>query len=171
MPVAPSTAPTNGPAAQAKLFLPNGVAVDTKGNVYIADTLNSAIRMIDTTGKITTLAGNGKPGFSGDKGAALNAQFAFPRSVSVDSAGNIQIADTGNQRIRQLKFLVTPPDLTITTDAASKSANDGSTVPVQLALTSMGGFAGTASLSASGPGGVGFQFTPSGTLSWRWVRA
>lgn len=162
---APGYSGDNGPAAQAKLFLPNGVAVDTKGNVYIADTLNSAIRMIDTTGKITTLAGNGKPGFSGDKGAALNAQFAFPRSVSVDSAGNIQIADTGNQRIRQLKFLVTPPDLTITTDAASKSANHGSTVPVQLALTSMGGFAGTASLSASGPGGVGFQFTPSGTLS------
>jgi uncharacterized protein (TIGR03437 family) len=162
---APGYTGDNGPATKATLFLPGGVAADANGNVYVADTLNSAIRMIDKTGKITTIAGNGKPGFSGDKGVAQNAQLAFPSSISVDGAGNLLVADQGNQRIRQLQMLQVQPDLTITTDSATKTANHGSSLQIPLTLTSLGGFAGSAALSVSAPGGLSFQFSPSGAVN------
>jgi sugar lactone lactonase YvrE len=94
----------NGPATQAQIypFLSN-VAVDAAGNVYIADTQNSVIRkVIAATGVITTVAGNGSAGYSGDNGPATQAQLQRPRGVSVDAAGNLYIADTNNQRIRMV---------------------------------------------------------------------
>ena len=77
-------------------------AVDSAGNVYIADVSNQRIRKIDSTGTITTIAGTGELGFSGDGGPAAAARLAFPYGVAVDSAGNLYIADTGNRRIRKL---------------------------------------------------------------------
>jgi uncharacterized repeat protein (TIGR01451 family) len=92
----------NGPALNAQLNAPNGVAVDSLGNVYIADSNNDSIRKVSTSGVITTVAGSGMWGYSGDTGPAIAAQFAYPTGVAVDSAGNLYIADTYNYRIRQV---------------------------------------------------------------------
>ena len=91
-----------GPAAAARLTFPYGVAVDSAGNVYIADTGNQRIRKVDSTGTITTITGTGEVGFSGDGGPAVEAELRNPYGVAVDSAGNVYIADTGNQRIRKV---------------------------------------------------------------------
>lgn len=86
----------NGPATSASLYGPWGVAVDSLGNIYIADYYNHRIRKVDTAGTITTVAGNGTNGYSGDNGQATSASLNSPRRVAVDSAGNIYIADTFN---------------------------------------------------------------------------
>ena len=91
-----------GPAAAARLAFPYGVAVDSAGNLYIADSWNRRIRKVDSTGTITTIAGTGELGFSGDGGPAGAARLAFPYGVAVDSAGNVYIADVSNQRIRKI---------------------------------------------------------------------
>ena len=91
----------NGPATSAQLYGPQGVAVDSAGNLYIADTGNNRIRKV-TNGVITTVAGNGQPGFSGDNGPATSAQLSGPTGLAVDSAGNLYIGDTGNSRIREV---------------------------------------------------------------------
>lgn len=83
-------------------FWGNDVAVDTIGNVYIADFANNRIRKVDTNGVITTIAGNGTAGFSGDGGSATIANLNGPYGVAVDLAGNIYIADNGNNRIRKV---------------------------------------------------------------------
>jgi len=91
-----------GAATNATLGNPYGVAVDAYGNVYIADTGNDRIREVGTNGVITTVAGNGTLGYSGDGGAATNATLGHPYGVAVDSHGNVFIADAGNQRIREV---------------------------------------------------------------------
>ncbi len=91
-----------GPATAAKLNSPSGVALDTAGNIYIADTGNGRIRKVDTSGVITTVAGRGNGMVLGDGGPALNAQLANPSDVAVDSNGNIYIADVGNGAIRKV---------------------------------------------------------------------
>jgi sugar lactone lactonase YvrE len=91
----------NGPATSAQLSWPDGVAVDAAGNLYIADTDNNRIRKV-SGGVITTVAGNGTEGFSGDKGPATAAQLGWPYAVAVDAAGNLFIADTYNNHIRKV---------------------------------------------------------------------
>lgn len=92
-----------GAATSAKLNNPSAVAVDSSGNVYIADATNNVIRKITaSTGIITTIAGTGTAGFSGDGGSATSAELDDPQSVAVDTLGNIFIADTANNRIRQV---------------------------------------------------------------------
>ena len=98
----------NGPAVQARLRRPDGVAVDGSGNLYIADTWNRRIRRVDSSGTITTFAGTGEWGFSGDNGPAVQARLRNPDGVAVDGSGNLYIADTGNHRIR-IVTLTTPP--------------------------------------------------------------
>jgi hypothetical protein len=104
-----------GPATSAALWNPDGVAVDAKGNLFIADTYNSRVRMVAAAscssacplglpstvrGDIYTVAGTGTPGYSGDGGAAASAAFNQPESVTVDSKGDVIISDTGNSRVR-----------------------------------------------------------------------
>ena len=91
-----------GPAIAAGLALPMAVAVDGRGNVYIADAGNSCIRMVNTAGIISTVAGNHIPGFSGDGGPATGAQLHFPTGVTVDGTGSLYIADFSNDRIRKV---------------------------------------------------------------------
>ena len=92
-----------GQATAAALNFPIGVALDSAGNIYIADTLNSRIRKVTvSTGIMTTVAGNGTLGFSGDNGSATAAALNFPIGVAVDSGGNVYIADTFNSRIRKI---------------------------------------------------------------------
>jgi len=100
-----------GPAAAAELDNPQAVKVDGAGNVVIGDGGNNRVRVVAastgtfygqhiTAGDIATVAGNGTPGYSGDGGPAVRAQVWFPRAVAADPAGNVAIADTGNNRIR-----------------------------------------------------------------------
>ena len=91
-----------GPATEAQLCFPAGVAVDGAGNVYVADTWNHRVRKIDTSGIISTFAGSGVRGFGGDGGPAVQARVAYPVAVAADSAGNVYIADSRNHRIRKI---------------------------------------------------------------------
>ncbi len=102
----------DGPAQQALIFAPEGLAFDTKGNLYFADTGNHRIRKLSPDGKVTTVAGNGTPGFQ--DGPALDAQFNEPTGVAVDDQGNIYVTDRGNHRIRKIS-----PDGQVTTLAGS----------------------------------------------------
>ncbi len=90
-----------GPATSAQLDSPAGVAVNAAGDIYIADTHNQRIRMV-SGGTITTIAGTGVAGFSGDGGAAASAQLSNPTALALDSSGNLFIADTDNHRIRKI---------------------------------------------------------------------
>ena len=92
-----------GPATQAMLQYPRGIAVDAAGNLYIADSTNSRIRKITPDGTIVTIAGNGKLNYTGDGGPATKAALYFPRGVVVDSQGNVYISDSSNQVIRELQ--------------------------------------------------------------------
>ena len=119
----PSLLGDGGAATNASIRSPGDVAVDSSGNIYIADTYNQRIRKVNTSGIITTIAGTGVYGFSGDGGAAVNAYFYNPRGVAVDSSGNIYIADTNNQRIRKVNTsgIIT----TIAGNGIPGSAGDG----------------------------------------------
>lgn len=90
----------DGPAAQAQFDIPTGIAVDTAGNVYVADTGNHRIRMISTDGLVTTLAGEGTPGFA--DGPASQARFWYPMDVAVAPDGSVAVADWMNHRIRRI---------------------------------------------------------------------
>lgn len=90
----------NGPAIRAQLDGPTGVAMDTSGNLYIADTINNRVRKVSSNGTITTIAGTGTSGFSGDGGPATAALLFSPEAVAVDLTGNVYIADSANRRIR-----------------------------------------------------------------------
>src|SRR5262249_2914512 len=91
----PGYAGGNGPATSARLNGPAGVAVDRSGNLYIADYDNNRIRTV-TRGRITTFAGTGVAGFSGDDGPAASAKLNHPYGVAVDSTGNVYVADVNN---------------------------------------------------------------------------
>jgi trimeric autotransporter adhesin len=113
----------NGPAIRAQLNGPQGIATDAAGNVYIVDGLNNAVRKVSTAGVISTIAGTGTLGFSGDGGQGTSAQLNRPQAVAADAAGNVYIADTGNNRVR----VVSPSGVisTISGTGASGFAGDG----------------------------------------------
>jgi sugar lactone lactonase YvrE len=91
-----------GLATDASLMFPLGMAMDRIGNLYVADANNHRIRRINLSGVITTVAGNGVEGFSGDLGPATSASLNYPEDVAIDGSGNLFIADSGNNRIRKV---------------------------------------------------------------------
>ncbi|MDR5728851.1 MAG: Ig-like domain repeat protein [Terriglobia bacterium] len=114
----------NGAATKATFASPGAVANDSKGDLFIADTNNNVIREVSATGVVTTVAGNGEQGFSGDGGAATSAELNAPTGIAVNSSGNLYIADSQNNRIREVS------NGTITTVAGSGGAGfsgDGGT--------------------------------------------
>jgi RHS repeat-associated protein len=92
-----------GSALNASLEEPGGVTVDSSGNVYVSDFQGGVVRKVSaSTGVISTIAGSGTSGYSGDGGAAISAQLDGPTALAVDSTGNLYIADTWNSRIRKV---------------------------------------------------------------------
>jgi uncharacterized protein (TIGR03437 family) len=139
------TSGDNGLATKALLNNPVGVLVDAIGNVYIADANAFRIRVISPSGIITTIAGTGHYGYSGDGGPALSAYLDFPHNLCSDGSGNIYFSDTENNVIRELTF--TSPTIT-----ANGVVNAASFLP-KLAPGSLASIAGTG-LATSTPAAV-----------------
>ena len=128
-----------GPATGAQFYYPGGIAIDSAGNVYIADLYGHRIRKVDTEGIITTFAGTGeagdedKDGDIGDGGPATSAQLHYPAGLAFDADDNLYIADAGNSRIRKVTKM--GADYIITTFAGSErsfSGDDGPAAEAQL---------------------------------------
>jgi sugar lactone lactonase YvrE len=119
----------NGPAILAQLNNPIGIAIDSSGNLYISDTSNDRVRKV-SGGVITTVAGDGIWGFSGDNGLAINASLSYPTGVAIDNSGNLYIADSSNYRVRKVSNAI------ITTVAGNGtccySGDNGSATNAQL---------------------------------------
>jgi DNA-binding CsgD family transcriptional regulator/sugar lactone lactonase YvrE len=96
-----------GPALQAHLSFPFGVAVARDGTLFISDTGNNRLREVTPAGQIQALAGTGQGGFTGDGGAAGRAEFSAPEGIAVDTAGHLFVADTINHRVRELRGVAT----------------------------------------------------------------
>ena len=103
-PGSPGFAGDGGPFANARLNSPTDIAFDDKGNLYIAELYNNDIRKVTPAGEISTVAGKERlgAGFSGDKGPATSAQLNHPVAIALDGAGNLYIADAGNNRVRKV---------------------------------------------------------------------
>ena len=121
-----------GPATQALLSNPWAVALDKQGNLYIADADNHRIRKVDTTGTITTIAGNGRQGSAGDGGVALNAELNYPDGVAIDGFGNLYIADVGNSIIRKVDTMGVITRVAGTTGQAGFSGDGGRAIEAKL---------------------------------------
>ena len=133
-----------GPAVQASLSNPWGIAVDKTGNIYIADELNNRIRRVSPDGIITTVAGVGTAGFSGDGAAAVDAQLHFPLNVMLDPAGNLYIADYFNGRIRK----VSPDGIIVTI------AGGGPVYPADGGLATAAAIAGPTGMAIDATGNI-----------------
>ena len=125
-----------GPATEAKLSFPHGIALDAAGNLYVVDLFNQRIRRVDAATKIiTTVAGNGEAGFSGDGGPAAAASLSYPEDVVVDRSGNLYIADGDNARIRRVDAATKIITTVGGTGKAGFSGDGGLAVAAQLSYT------------------------------------
>ena len=114
-----------GSATDASLDYPAGISLDSDGNLFIADSANGRIReVVKATGNIITVAGNGYGGFAGDGGAATNAQLSDPKGITIDSSGNLFIADTYNNRIREV-IKATGIIITVAGNGSQQFGGDG----------------------------------------------
>ena len=142
----------NGPAVDANLNTPFGVAADQNGNVFIADCFNERIREVNASGAIHTAAGTGAPGYFGDGGPATAAGLSAPNSLAIDASGNVYIADANDQRIR-----VVNTKGTISTFANLTSLLGTNSGLYHIALSTDGG------LYTIAPPGI-VKILPSGTM-------
>ncbi len=125
----PGKADNGGLAVNSLLHYPNSVAVDAAGNVYIADFINNRVRMVNAAGLISTIAGSGRFGNSGDGGAATSATMYFPCGVAVDKSGKVYVIDSLNTRVR----LLTPDVAVSSTPDTSTGSTDKSGLPARRA--------------------------------------
>ena len=157
-----------GRATSALVRYPYGVAVDGQGNVYIADRVDHRVRVVNKQGTITTFAGTGSGGFTGDGGAATHAQVFAPFGVAADGKGNIYIGDTQNYRVRKVTVgASTAPSPVTGTPSGTVLVNGkpytggaipyGSKVDVTKGKVTLNADVGT--LTASGSGGITAAFT------------
>lgn len=112
-------------ASGAELASPFAVAVDKSGNVYIADQFNNRIRKVDRNGNISTVAGNGTSGYTGDGGAATSAELSDPEGIAIDSSGNLYISDTANSVVRKVSTSGTISTIAGNFTAGGGYAGDG----------------------------------------------
>jgi len=127
-----------GPPGNASLDSPAGLAIDAEGNVYICDAGHQRIRRVDrSTGTISTFAGTGGFGFSGDGGPATAATFRDPVGLAVDARGNLYIADQGNSRVRKIDA-VTKIITTVAGTATSGFSGDGGPATAAMISSPMG---------------------------------
>ena len=154
-----------GPATSASFWDPSGLAIDSAGNLYIADASNNRIRKITPSGLTSTVAGNGSPGFSGDGGPATSASLNFPTGVAVDGAGNIYIADADNNLIRKVSTGGTIQTVAGNGVAGNSGAGDGGpatsaplNAPHAIAVDSTGNLYITANVRVR-------KVTPDGTIN------
>ena len=123
----------NGPATAARINSPAAIVLDANGNLFIADTANHRIRKIDAaTQIISTIAGTGTPGFSGDNGPAAAAQLRDPGAIAIDPAGNLYIADSSNNRIRKIDVTTQTISTIAGTGAPGFSGDNGPATAAQL---------------------------------------
>jgi sugar lactone lactonase YvrE len=126
----------DGPASAARLSYPNGIKTDRYGDLIIADQYNNRVRIVYADGTITTIAGDGVAGFSGDGGPALAAKLYNAAGVAVNNAGDLFIADRGNNRIRKMQAVLATPQIAKNTSALSVYPNPAhNNITVQTANT------------------------------------
>jgi trimeric autotransporter adhesin len=162
-----------GLATRAQLDWPRDVAMDGAGNLYIADTVNNRVRMVSPAGIITTVAGNGDAGYSGDGGPAINASLNLPSGVALDGAGNLYIGDTNNFRVRKvstggiISTVAGNGDRGYSGDGGSAGSAQLAT-PLGLKLDSAGNLyiADGASVRVVSPAGIITTVTGNGTVGY-----
>ncbi len=133
---AQSASPPSSPAGVVALSRPLGMAYDSKGNLFFADSGNHLIRQLDSAGNLFTVAGTGIQGFSGDAGPALMAQLDTPSAIVLDAAGNLFIADTHNHRIRRIDAVTGLIATIAGTGVAGSGGDNGPAVAAQLSSPS-----------------------------------
>jgi uncharacterized protein (TIGR03437 family) len=150
-----------GPATAATLRSPEAVAVDSVGNIYIADTNNNLIRRIDTSGKISTVAGNGTAGYNGDGSPATSYELYAPSAIVAGPSCSLYIGDTSNQRIRQLWPAV---DYTISSNPSGLQVTiDGQPATTPAIAHLLPGTQHTIGAPSVQAGSTGVQYLSSGT--------
>jgi len=155
---------SDGAGAVALFNLPAGIAADSSGNVYVADTGNATIRKITSAGVVSTLAGLGTIAGLKD-GTGSDAWFNMPKSLAVDGAGNVFVADTGNATIRK----ITPAGVVTTLAINAAASGNSPTITAQPASISVStGNTATFSIAANGNPAPGYQWQreASGTSTW-----
>lgn len=152
----------NGLATNAEFHDPGGIALDSNGYFYITDMFNFRIRKISPAGIVTTIAGSGVPGYSGDMGPATSAQLLFPRGIAVDSSGNVYFSDEGNNVIRELQ--VSAPAITSAgvVNAASYGPQISAGALASIFGTNITGESGSATSLPLTPGLGGVSVTVNG---------
>jgi uncharacterized protein (TIGR03437 family) len=154
-----------GPATAATLKSPGGVAVDSAGDIYIADTSNNVIRRVDTNGNISTVAGNGAAGYNGDGSPATAYELNAPFSIATGPNCSMYISDTLNQRIRQL---FPAADYTISSNPSGLQVTvDGQLAATPVVVHLLPGTTHTISAPSvqSGPNGVQYLFSGAQTIT------